>query len=162
MAQGRQGIPLPESRQRPSWRTGSSTSRGGKYIDAEILGDTQITTAGDVTLTGTTAITQEAWTVPTLLNSWVDFGGVYQTIRYRKDASGVVWLQGMIKDGTKAGGTQVMSLPAGYRPDKTLILSATNSTKTYCDLSIQSDGSVKAGYGWDDVWTFLSLSFPAA
>jgi len=40
MAETRQGIPLPESRQRPDWRTGSQIVRSGKYVDAEILGGT--------------------------------------------------------------------------------------------------------------------------
>jgi hypothetical protein len=40
MAETRQGVPLPQSRQRPDWRTGSQVSRAGKYIDVEIVGGT--------------------------------------------------------------------------------------------------------------------------
>lgn len=55
-----------------------------------------------------------SWTNATLTNSWVTFGAPYLTPGYRKDASGVVHLRGVVKSGTSA--TSALTLPTGYRP----------------------------------------------
>ena len=57
--------------------------------------------------------TDSGWQVPTLGNSWVNFGAPYQVARYRK-VSGWVSLEGSIKNGTTS--TTIFTLPAGYRP----------------------------------------------
>lgn len=53
-----------------------------------------------------------AWTAPTLLNSWADFGSGYRTTAYRKTPTGDVELRGMVKSGTGV----VFTLPTGHRP----------------------------------------------
>jgi hypothetical protein len=165
MAETRQGTPLPESRQRPDWRTGPEVTRSGKIVDAEILGDTQITTAGDVTisgdvtLTGTTVITEEGWTAPSLQNSWVDYGSGYQGTRYRKDSNGTRHIEGMIKSGTTTAGTLIFTLPAGWRPAAHLWFSIPVSGGTAADMEIRSDGQVIAGAGWSATWTSISVSW---
>jgi hypothetical protein len=58
----------------------------------------------------------EAWVTPTLLNSWVNFGGSEATVQYWKSATETVHIKGLIKDGTATTGTQIFVLPAGYRP----------------------------------------------
>jgi hypothetical protein len=58
--------------------------------------------------------TQEAWIVATLINGWVNFGGIQPILSYYKDDMGIVRIKGRIKSGTI--GTTVFILPAGYRP----------------------------------------------
>lgn len=60
--------------------------------------------------------TAEAWVAPTLLNSWVNYGGGFNDAAYYKDPFGVVHLRGVIKDGTDVSGTALFTLPVGYRP----------------------------------------------
>lgn len=54
----------------------------------------------------------QAWQAPTLLNSWVNFGGSFATVAYYRDAVGIVHLKGRMKTGTV--GTIAFTLPAGY------------------------------------------------
>jgi hypothetical protein len=56
---------------------------------------------------------QEAFIEPTLLNSWVNFGGAYSGAGYMKDEFGFVHLRGAIKSGTSP---TIFNLPVGYRP----------------------------------------------
>jgi hypothetical protein len=62
--------------------------------------------------------TAEAYTAPTLLNSWANFGGGYAVAAYKRDPSGNVWVKGTIKTGT--AGTTAFTLPTGYRPAATM------------------------------------------
>lgn len=81
------------------------------------------------------------WIAPTFQNSWVNFGSVWATAGYRKDAFGYVWLKGLIKSGTMPG--TCFTLPAGYRP-------ATNQRLRFACISnnalgaanVQDDGAV--------------------
>lgn len=74
----------------------------------------------------------EAWMSPTLQNSWVDFAGGFDGAGYRKNFSGIVWLRGLIKNGTASTTppTNVLfTLPVGYRPPNSkLFLSFSNGT----------------------------------
>lgn len=93
----RQGIPLPEARQRPAWRTGSYTSRGGKLIDVELLGDIKGELAlGRVTHVGGTTSSTGYSTEADVSNITVTFDGA--TGRYYK----VTWIARIIQQ-TSAG-----------------------------------------------------------
>ena len=59
-------------------------------------------------------LTLPAWTAPTLINSWANLGGAFETAGYLKDGFGVVRLKGLITGGVTA--TNAFVLPAGYRP----------------------------------------------
>lgn len=74
-------------------------------------------TKGEVNAKANTV--QEAWIAPTMVNSWVDFGGSSDTIGYMKDTLGFVHLKGTVKGGTAI---TIFTLPTGYRPvlDKNL------------------------------------------
>ncbi len=58
-----------------------------------------------------------AWQVPAYTNSWVDFGGGYAPMRYRRN-SDKTELYGALKSG--ANGTTAFTLPVGYRPAEAL------------------------------------------
>lgn len=60
-----------------------------------------------------------AWTDFIFANSWGNFGGEFQTARYRK-INGEVQIQGTIKNGAQAQTMLFNPLPAGMRPAKTL------------------------------------------
>lgn len=61
-------------------------------------------------------ITQPAWSTPTLLNSWVNYGATAATVQYYKDPNQIVHIKGVVKDGTTTPGTNLFILPAGFRP----------------------------------------------
>ena len=84
-------------------------------------------------------IVAESWTSPTLLGTWVDYGGSFQGARYRKTPDGTVHIEGLVKSGSS--GTNIFNLPTGYRPAGTLLFPAqTNSGLGRLD--IQADGDV--------------------
>jgi hypothetical protein len=59
------------------------------------------------------AIAQEAWTAPTLLNSWVNIGSGNQTASFFKDTQGLIHTRGIITGG--GGNTNFWVFPTGYR-----------------------------------------------
>ncbi|GGJ11564.1 hypothetical protein [Paenibacillus hunanensis] len=89
------------------------------------------------------------WTAPSsLLNGWSNFGGANEaTAAYRKDDKGMVYMRGLIKDGSMANGTMIFRLPEGYRPSQNLQIPATsrNSTGAFqsCTININTLGEVR-------------------
>lgn len=82
----------------------------------------------------TTATT--VWTQPTLVNSWVDYGGAFALIAYRK-VGDIVQLRGTAKDGTL--NTTAFTLPVGFRPAATYRIGT-------CDGSIDVATSGAVGF----------------
>lgn len=93
----------------------------------------------------------EAYTDATYLNSWVDYGITHNKAGYYKTIDGVVRLQGAVKSGTI--GQPIFTLPAGYRPAKTLLFTVP-SNGAFGVLEIQTDGDVIATTGNN---TYVSL-----
>lgn len=54
------------------------------------------------------------WILPTLGASWVNYAAPYGPVRYRKLASGMVVMEGLMSSGTVNG--TAFTLPVGYRP----------------------------------------------
>jgi hypothetical protein len=102
-------------------------------------------------------ITQEAWTAPTLLNSWVNFGSGFQNARYRRDANGTIHIQGLVKSGSAANAI-IFTLPSGYRPAGSLIFSG-RSVAGSTDFRIGSDGNVLHSSGGSTTWNSITVSF---
>lgn len=75
---------------------------------------------------------------PTLLNSWTNYGGDYDTAGYYKDKDRV-FLQGLIKGGTV--GAVAFTLPVGYRPAKRKIF-VVNANNTFGRVDVLSNGNV--------------------
>lgn len=112
------------------------------------------------TFTGTVTIPQEAWTDFTFANSWVNYGGGFQTAQYRKDAQGRVHLRGMIKDGTTTDATQICTaLPAGYRPSSTVLYGVpyNNGAFSVVEIRISNSGNVTLFFATGTA-TYLSLN----
>lgn len=103
--------------------------------------------SGSLTVTGTaSAIAQPAWTAPSLLNSWVDFGAPYEVAGYFKDTNGRVCTKGLIKNGTATTGTTLFTFPVGFRPANQRVM-ATVSNSLFCAFNIETDGDVNIGGG---------------
>ncbi len=86
--------------------------------------------------------TQEAWIEPTLLNGWVN--ATSYVASYMKDDLGGVNLRGQIKDGTITDGTNLFTLPVGYRPlysTQIPIMFANGSGKVMTSLVIGTTGA---------------------
>lgn len=82
--------------------------------------DTDPATAGGLAYLGANpdvsarAAGPEDWIAPTLLNSWVNFGGAHQVAQYRRYGD-TCFVRGVVKSGT-VGFVPVFVLPADYRP----------------------------------------------
>lgn len=101
------------------------------------------------------------WNAPTLLNSWVDYntggGGTaeYLGARYRKLPSGLVLVQGLVKDGSPP--SVVFVLPAGYRPADRLIFGL-YSLSGAARVDVRGNGEVIVSVG-DTGWTSINCQF---
>jgi hypothetical protein len=101
----------------------------------------------------------ESWIAPTLLNSWVNYGGGTTPAGYYKDSFGIVHLRGLIKDGTLASAAFV--LPAGYRPV---------NQEDFCQITsggagrclIYAAGSVIPQTGGNSWYSLAGITFRAA
>lgn len=95
-----------------------------------------------------------SWQTPTLLNSWVQYGGGYSVPRYRKDVDGTVYIEAMITGGT--AGT-MFNLPAGYRPSSHHIFNCYSAGGSY-RLDVKSTGDVVM-FGTITAWHSVLVSF---
>ena len=100
-----------------------------------------------------------AWTAPTLLNSWVNFGGTFQTTRYMKDSNGIVHIEGLVKNGVMQNAA--FTLPVGHRPAAGLI-TAQISNNAIGRVDLDTYGNVTPGYAGTNAWMTLNVSFRAA
>lgn len=106
------------------------------------------------------------WMSPTLLNSWIDYGSGYAPMRYMKDRNNMVYIEGVIKNGTTTKGTQLFRLPVGYRPAKTreTVSCSGASGVSVGIVDVDPDGYVKlnAAMGvFNNALLTFSISFPA-
>lgn len=128
-----------------------STPANGVSVDGLNIKDGKLNTNNSVITTNITDknVTaakiedQQAWQVPTLLNSWVNFGSGYETAGYMKDSLGFVHIKGFIKNGTTVLGTVIFNLPAGYRPGG-IQRYATHANNTYGAIEVDTAGQVMA------------------
>lgn len=99
---------------------------------------------------------ESSWTAATYLNGWVSAfpAGGYNPAGYRKDASGVVHLRGLVANSASLTDSTVFSLPVGYRPSGRAEF-ATIRNDALGRLQIRSTGEVVViGSG---VTTYISL-----
>lgn len=100
------------------------------------------------------------WTAATLQNSWVDYGGAWETAAFCRRA-GVTYLRGLIKNGTVTSGTTIMVLPVGYRPSAAKHFACV-SNNAVCTLQVYPNGDVKIGANANATWVSLAnISFPS-
>lgn len=103
------------------------------------------------------AINPTAWTAPSFLNSWVNFGGVYQVAQYRK-INDMVYVRGLVKSGTITA--DMFVLPVGFRPPAGLILPTVAGNGSLNDvgyLEIATTGGIKY-FGTTGYTAYVSLA----
>jgi hypothetical protein len=107
------------------------------------------------------AVTLNAWTNPTLTNSWVNAGvsGTPTAPGYWVQPTGLVILRGMIKSGT--GGSAAFTLPTGVRPgfDRFYICHANSGSDTQGRLQITSAGAVIPTSTWTNQISLDGIMF---
>ncbi len=119
---------------------------------------------GNLTFATGAGIVQDAWVTISLASSWVAYGGAYVAPRYVKDKQGVVHVNGSAKSGTYADGTTVFTLPAGYRPVSSLVVTVAapmaGGGVNVPQAVIGSDGTCKVYNLSGAGYLHLSFSFP--
>lgn len=91
---------------------------------------------------------------PSFLNSWTNHTvGTYTSCGFRKDASGYVHLQGLIKSGVVGDGTPPFQLPVGYRPLYSIHMVIV-SNGAIGNVRISPDGYVRIQVG-NNSWVSL-------
>jgi hypothetical protein len=97
------------------------------------------------TLGSGTLNTTDDWKVPTLLNSWVDFGGANPPAGYRKEGDWIA-LRGLVKNGTLT--SPILQLPVGYRPPFPMRFAVPSGTATaQAYAAINGDVGLVSGTG---------------
>jgi len=134
--------------------TDKALSTADGAVGTDNIADDAVATAGiqDDAVTSAKIETQEAWVAPTLLNSWVNYGGTYATAGYMKDSLGFVHLKGMVKTGTI--GQVIFTLPVSYRPAEINTFPIV-SYALFGDVYIATNGGVTANVGSSN-WVSLS------
>ena len=105
------------------------------------------------------SVSLEATISPTFDNSWVDYGSGYSTAGYFKDSSGMVHLEGLVKDG--AIPACIFTLPVGYRPNAVKVFSVRVSGGTG-RVDVGADGCVNVAGGNNTSLSLDGISFRAA
>ncbi|USN14418.1 hypothetical protein DONNERLITTCHEN_00170 [Janthinobacterium phage vB_JliS-Donnerlittchen] len=101
----------------------------------------------------------EAWTAPTLTNSWINNGSGYNSVGFYKDSFGVVHLRGLIKSGSMQA--SAFTLPAGYRPPAREFF-GTVSNALFGSVFVDPDGTVVPWSGSNTWFSLDGLTFRAA
>jgi hypothetical protein len=154
-AQFKNGIEFNAANRSPVLASGSLIDITGDNLTATHGIDfTAGTFSGDV-------IKQEDWTDATLENSWANYGAPYANAGFFKTTEGVIHLRGAIKDGTTTSGTNIFTLPTGYRPEYQMEIVCMNNG-AFGRITIETDGNVKARAVSATLTNFDGISFKAA
>ena len=103
-------------------------------------------------------IVLETSILPTLLNSWINFGGSRKVAGFFKDAFGVVHLEGVISSGTTTSPTVLFTLPVGYRPTARQLF-VCNSNGALGTGFVEASGDVLFESGSNVSFSLDSISF---
>lgn len=143
-ATGPQGIP------------GATVASGVANTPAGNIAATNVQAAINELDTEKAAIAQEAWITPSLQNSWVNYGGTWETCQYFKDNFGIVHIKGMVKSGTV--GAAIFTLPVGYRPSAEQLFPSIKDD-LFGITSIAADGIVKTRLGSNGFFCLNGITF---
>jgi hypothetical protein len=99
--------------------------------------------AGPAGPPGSGAAPPEPWKGLSLAAGWGNYGTPYDGAGYRKEASGRVFLRGLVTrtDGLPPASSPIGTLPAGYRPAQRTIFSSSGG-KTSARVDIAPNGQV--------------------
>lgn len=100
----------------------------------------------------------QTWIAPTLVNGWTKY---HQTPAFMKLDNGLVMLKGRMSSGVITSGTQLFTLPVGYRPDESRrcvvgIHAGTGSAQTTTGtINISPSGQVTVDQFPGNAWVSL-------
>jgi hypothetical protein len=86
-------------------------------------------------------IQQEPIILATLLNGWVNNGGVVAPVSFYKDREERVYLSGTMRNGSLSAGFSLLQLPVGYRPAASEFFSVHNNNTT-AQIRIDPNGAI--------------------
>ncbi|WP_285856889.1 phage tail spike protein [Mesobacillus subterraneus] len=98
-----------------------------------------------ISISGANNVTtaDRGWIAPTLLNGMANYGSIYMTAGYYKDAMGFVHLRGFLTGG--ADGKTLFTLPVGYRPSLRQLFSCwSNNSAGNGRIDVDTSGNVIA------------------
>lgn len=137
------------------------TPNQGVTPPADLLGLTK-----DALVASVPVLADLTYTGLPLTGGWGNAGAPFHVPGYIKEATNKVRLRGVISGGTNTNGTQVATLPAGYRPSATvqLVASADGTISPgVCILHIDTSGIVTVfGLGTAHVIGFDDVAFDLA
>lgn len=82
---------------------------------------------------------------PTFANGWTNYDtNGWTPLRFWKDSSGMVTIEGLVRDGT--ANSVIFVLPEGYRPGRGLLFSQ-DSTTGHARVDVAPTGEVKQASG---------------
>lgn len=93
---------------------------------------------------------------PAFMNSWVNFDAS-RALSFRL-VNGVLYLKGAVRDGTSAT-ANIFTLPAGYRPTESRIVSSYTSAG-FAPLLVRTSGIVSINSGGSTTQTYLEATIP--
>lgn len=103
--------------------------------------------------------TPTPWQNLVLANGW-NHHQQYNNVQYCKSFDEVVYLRGTANKGKIAAGTVLGTLPVGYRPSKSIYVSALNNSYAIAVLGIEPTGNVIIKANVDSTWlNFDNVSF---
>jgi hypothetical protein len=140
-----------------SWASSTSVGDAGFAVSDVARRNSLNTFSSAQTFSG--GIVTEAVQSPTLLNGWVNFGSGYATVGYWKDPQGMVWIQGVVKDG--AIPADIFVLPVGYRPAARHIF-VVNTNGLFGRVDVLASGAVRSIFSSNLLLSFGTLAFRAA
>jgi phage minor structural protein len=95
----------------------------------------------------------EDWVYPSLQNGWINYGGSFSQVAYKKDPMGFVHIKGMVRSGTI--GSACFTLPSGYIPSEQMTR-VTNCDTGMARVDVFRDGQVYIQSG-SQTWTSVEL-----
>lgn len=97
--------------------------------------------------------------IPTLINSWVNYGG----IKYWRDGMGIVHIEGEIQPGSTTAGATIFTLPTGFRPLWRRYFLATGNVNDYGAFQVNTNGSFQVSDNHNlpggNVWNLGHIAF---
>ncbi|MBU0665341.1 MAG: hypothetical protein KJ990_12470 [Proteobacteria bacterium] len=106
------------------------------------------------------SVTDGGWIAATLVNSWVTHTAGYE-LSYKKLANNIVFVTGMIKNGTATAGTTIFTLPVGYRPGReTIAVVRDNATISNINITVLGAVNIATTFSGNSVIK-ISFSFKA-
>ncbi len=102
---------------------------------------------------GTFAYTKPIWTIANLVNGWSCYvDTAYSCPSYTLTSAGVLVFKGLVAGGTSS---VITTLPAGLRPDKSIIYTTFAADNAFARIDVNSSGTVEWKMGGNSSWLSL-------